>query len=69
MSSYIITTSRLGLRRWRDSDIKPFSEMNCDPDVMKFFPKMLSEEESVEMIQRINQHFEKNNFSLFAVDK
>jgi RimJ/RimL family protein N-acetyltransferase len=43
--------------------------MNCDPDVMKFFPKMLNEEETVEMIQRINQHFEKNNFGLFAVDK
>ena len=43
--------------------------MNSDPDVMKFFPKTLTEEETFEMIQRINRHFEKNNFGLFAVDK
>jgi RimJ/RimL family protein N-acetyltransferase len=35
---------------------------------MKFFPKKLTGMETVEMIQRINRHFEKNNFGLFAVD-
>jgi RimJ/RimL family protein N-acetyltransferase len=69
MNAYTITTERLGLRRWADSDVKPCSELNCDPEVMKFFPKMLTGRETVEMIQRIKQHFEKNNFGLFAVDR
>ena len=68
MDNYIITTERLGLRRWVDTDTQPFIEMNSDPDVMKYFPKLLSEEETLLMIQRIHHGFEKNGFGLFAVE-
>ena len=43
MNPYVIVTERLGLRRWYDSDLEPFSKMNLDADVMKYFPKLLTE--------------------------
>ena len=68
MYPYIISTERLGLRRWIDSDIKPFAEINTDSEVMKYFPKTLTYQETFEMVQRINLHFARNNFGLFAVE-
>jgi [ribosomal protein S5]-alanine N-acetyltransferase len=68
MNTYILTTERLGLRRWIESDTEPFAKMNQDPDVMKYFPKTLTGDETKEMLQRINQHFDKFGFGLFAVE-
>ena len=33
-----VTTPRLILRQWQDSDADPFAAMNADPQVMEFFP-------------------------------
>jgi ribosomal-protein-alanine N-acetyltransferase len=68
MNSYIIDTKRLGLRKWLESDIKSFVEMNQDADVMKYYPKMLTEQETLEMVERIRLHWEKNNYGLYAVE-
>jgi len=69
MASYILTTERLGLRRWIDSDIQPFIEMNKDAEVMKYFPATLTDNETSETIERIKLHFDKNNFGFFAVEE
>ena len=66
---YIISTQRLGLRKWIDADFIPFAEMNKDADVMKYFPKILTDEETAVLINRIKAHFEENGFGLFAVEK
>lgn len=42
--------------------------MNKDAEVMKYFPKTLTEIETFEMIQRINLQFDNNGFGLFAVE-
>ncbi len=68
MNSYIILTERLGLRRWLNSDIDSFIRMNKDNVVMKYFPKTFTDEETFEMIRKINSHFEINHFGLFAVE-
>ena len=34
-----LTTERLILRQWRDSDREPFRRMNADAAVMEFMPK------------------------------
>jgi RimJ/RimL family protein N-acetyltransferase len=68
MNDYILSTERLGLRRWLDSDIQPFAEMNKDVEVMRFFPKSLTDTETLEMVQRIKLHFDENGFGLFAVE-
>ena len=36
---------------------------------MKYFPQKLSADETWEMVKRINLHFDKNNFGLFAVEE
>jgi ribosomal-protein-alanine N-acetyltransferase len=68
MKEYIIETSRLGLRRWIDSDTEPFAEMSADAAVMKYFLKKLNYEETLESIKRINEHFEKNGFGIWVVE-
>ena len=67
--NYIISTPRLGLRRWVESDAEPFITMNSDPIVMEFFPKLLTSEETRNMIQRIDLSFEQHGYGLFAVEK
>lgn len=69
MEKYIISTERLGLRRWLESDIEPFADMNSDGEVMKYFPKTLSQIATMEMVQRINLHFDAREFGLYAVEE
>jgi RimJ/RimL family protein N-acetyltransferase len=68
MAFPIIVTERLCLRRWIDSDSQTFIEMNKDADVMEYFPKHLTDSESMESIDRINFSFDNNGLGLFAVE-
>jgi [ribosomal protein S5]-alanine N-acetyltransferase len=68
MSDYIISTKRLGLRHWLDSDLIPFALMNQDKEVMKYFPHTLTREESAGMLQRIQTQFDKHGVGLYAVE-
>jgi RimJ/RimL family protein N-acetyltransferase len=63
-----LTTDRLTLRRWCDSDCEPFQALNADPRVMEFFPSTMSPEESDQAIVRIEQHFDEHGFSLYAAE-
>jgi RimJ/RimL family protein N-acetyltransferase len=65
---YVITTKRLGLRNWKDSDEAPFSEMCADPEVMRHFPKTLTQMETIALIRRLQAHFELYRYCYFAVD-
>jgi RimJ/RimL family protein N-acetyltransferase len=68
--SDIITLSsgRVCLRQWRDEDRDAFAAMSSDPRVMEFFPSCLSRAESDAMVDRIQEHFSKHGFSLWAVE-
>ena len=63
-----LRTDRLVLRRWRDEDLAPFAALNGDPETMSYFPATLSREESDALVQRVERHFEKEGFGLFAVE-
>ena len=63
-----LQTARLTLRRWKESDVLPFVEMNQDPEVMKYFPERPDTSATVGMIKRIERSFEKNHFGLFVVE-
>jgi len=65
---YILKTDRIGLRNWLPSDVVPFSEMSRDREVMKYFPKLLSKEDSKSFITRMQLHFETYGFCYFAID-
>ncbi len=61
-------TERLILREWRDTDQEPFTKLNADPEVMRYMPKLLSREESDEFAQRIQDHFDRHVFGLWAIE-
>jgi RimJ/RimL family protein N-acetyltransferase len=63
-----ITTARLVLRRWRDDDRAPFAAMNADPDVMRYFPRPLTREESDRLMERIEARFEDERIGQWAVE-
>lgn len=63
-----LTTERLILRPWRDSDYAPFAELNADPEVMRFFPEPLDTARSDAMADRIRDHIDTNGWGLWAVE-
>jgi len=63
-----VTTERLQLRRWRESDREPFARLNADPRVMEFLPRALSRDESNGLVDRIETHFEEHGFGLYAAE-
>jgi ribosomal-protein-alanine N-acetyltransferase len=64
----ILTTARLRLRQWREADLAAFAALNADPQVMEFFPKVLTRAESDAVAGRIRDHFTRHGFGFWAVE-
>ncbi len=60
--------SSIFLRQWRDSDLAPYAAMNADPEVMRFFPSLLSPEESKASMLRQREAIERRGWGLWAVE-
>ncbi|GAC1590382.1 MAG: GNAT family N-acetyltransferase [Acidimicrobiales bacterium] len=56
------------LRRWNESDREPFAALNADPVVMEHFPAILSTPESDALVDRIEEHFDRCGYGLWAVE-
>lgn len=63
-----IRTTRLVLRRWRDSDRGPFAAMNADRAVMEYLPSALTRQASDAFVDRIEAEFDARGFGLYAVE-
>lgn len=63
-----LRTDRLYLRRWLASDRPPFARLNADPRVVAFLPGTLAPHESDALVERIEAHFERHGFGLWAVE-
>lgn len=63
-----LETSRLRLRDWEETDLEPFSRLNADEEVMKYFTKTLSTEETNTFYQSIISEFKECGFGLYAVE-
>jgi RimJ/RimL family protein N-acetyltransferase len=63
-----IRTTRLVLRRWREEDRAPFAAMNADPDVMRYYPRPMTREESDAFVDRIEARFDEHGYGLWAVE-
>jgi RimJ/RimL family protein N-acetyltransferase len=63
-----LCTDRLLLRPWREADLEPFAAMNADPEVMEFFSKTLSREESDALATRFRAMFDEHGYGLWAVE-
>jgi ribosomal-protein-alanine N-acetyltransferase len=55
------------LRRWRERDLATFATLNLDPEVMRHFPSTLTPEQSAALVARIEEHFDRHGFGLWAV--
>src|SRR5260221_8330772 len=59
---------RTVLRRFVPEDRDGFVEMNRDPSVRKYFPGLLTSEESLGEMTRIEQHWDTHGFGPWALD-
>jgi RimJ/RimL family protein N-acetyltransferase len=63
-----ITTERLHLRPWKESDREPYAALSADPAVMRFFPGLQSREASDRDIDAWQVSFESRGWSNWAVE-
>jgi ribosomal-protein-alanine N-acetyltransferase len=68
LTTTFIETDRLLLRSWRKSDHEPFIRMNQDLLVRKYFPQLVSREESLAHIATIAKRIGENGYGLFAAE-
>lgn len=61
-------TQRLILRDWQDSDIEPYVQLNQDPEVFKYFPRLYTREESIASINKFKQQLKVNDYTAFACE-
>ncbi|HET9988918.1 MAG TPA: GNAT family N-acetyltransferase [Kofleriaceae bacterium] len=64
----MIETARLVLRDWREEDIPAFAAMCADPEVMRYFPKLLGYDEASAMARRIRANLAREGWGLWAVE-
>ncbi len=63
-----LSTLRLILRDWRDSDLEGFAALNADAEVRKHFGTILTRAESDAEAGRARAHFAEHGFGFFAVE-
>lgn len=59
---------RLKFRDWKYIDLEKFKIINKDKEVMKFFPSILSVDETEKFYEVIQEEFEQYGYGLFAVE-
>jgi RimJ/RimL family protein N-acetyltransferase len=64
----ILSTPRLRLRPWRESDLAPFAAMNADPRVMAHFPALQTREESDASARRLQAAMEEQGWGMWALE-
>jgi RimJ/RimL family protein N-acetyltransferase len=63
-----LSTARLRLRGWRDSDYAPFAALNADPEVMRHFPAPLARAASDAFADRCRATIDERGWGLWAVE-
>jgi RimJ/RimL family protein N-acetyltransferase len=64
----VLTTPRLVLRQWNESDKEHFARINADPRVMEFFPAHLTRAQSDALVAKLEAHFRKHGFGIYAAE-
>lgn len=62
-----LTTERLLLREWQDTDRAPFAALNADPRVMEHLPAVLDRAASDSLVDRIVAGWREQGHGLWAV--
>ena len=64
----MLSTDRLILRQWQTSDLAPFTKMNADAEVMRFFPTNLTSEQSEVLFNQLYQAIEQYGIGFWATE-
>ena len=60
-------TQRLMLRTWQPEDVAALQQINADPQVMRYFPSTLSEQETQALVERFMAHECEYGYGIYAV--
>jgi RimJ/RimL family protein N-acetyltransferase len=63
-----VKMEQISLRQWRDSDLDPYSAMNADPEVMRYFPSTWNREQSEASLKRQRSLIAERGWGLWALD-
>lgn len=63
-----LETARLRLRRWKPEDRNPFFRLTSDPEVMRYFPTLLTRPESDAMVRRLEDLIEERGWGFWALE-
>ena len=63
----VLETPRLSLRAWTDADLLPYTRLNADPCVMRYFPRVLSAPESQAQMNRLRAFLVEHGWGVWAV--
>ncbi len=64
----MIETARLTLRQWLPEDYSYFAQMSTNPQVMQYFPKLLTRTESDAFIDKIKAIIDLQGWGFWAVE-
>ena len=64
----MIETPRLTLRQWLPKDYSYFAQMSTNPQVMQYFPKLLTRTESDAFIDKVRAIIELQGWGFWAVE-
>jgi len=64
-----LETKRLKLRQWKDQDYLPFAKLNADPNVMEFFPSVLTNIESDALANKMKTLIAEKGWGFWAVEE
>lgn len=63
-----LISPRLILRQWRPTDLEPFSALNADPEVMRYFPSALDRDQSDALAERERRLITQRGWGLWALE-
>jgi RimJ/RimL family protein N-acetyltransferase len=63
-----ISSERLVLRDWRESDLAPWAAMNLDPEVREYLGPALSAEDAAASVSSFQHDLDHNGFGFWAVE-
>lgn len=58
----------LVLRQWKESDLEPFAGMNADPEVMRYFPALLTRAQSESDMNVLRRQIDERGWGLWVVE-
>ena len=64
----MLETERLILRPWQASDYPAFIAMGQNPEVMRYFPSLLTPEQSLQFIEKVTKQIDQYGWGLWAVE-